>query len=262
MSDPQPAPRPHPIVLISPAMAIGSGYYRPLEREFVHRGWQARTLPRRGFERGQPTASRHEDWSYADEIDEIVRGVELARTEDATRPVILLGHSLGGQLVAGHEAGHPPADGVITIGAALPHFRHFAYGGLPLGALAASVAPVTAALGYWPKAAFGGPGARTLMTEWARMVRTGQPPFLVEQPSTTPALIISLGDDQLAPKNSVDHYASRFFTPDAVTRWHYTSDEVPEGQSNDHITWVRTPQRVVDHAISWWSKAEGDRKAC
>lgn len=39
-----------PVVLIAPAMAIGSGYYRPLVEELESRGWEARALPRRGFE--------------------------------------------------------------------------------------------------------------------------------------------------------------------------------------------------------------------
>lgn len=76
--------------------------------------------------------------------------------------MVLLGHSLGGQLVAGHEAGHPVADGVVSVGGAIPYFRHFAYGGIPIAVLAGVVVPTTTALfGYLPKPASGGPGAHT-----------------------------------------------------------------------------------------------------
>lgn len=242
-----------PIVLIAPAMAIGSGYYRPLVEEFERRGWEARALGRRGFEHGQPRASRTEDWTYRDEIDDIARAVAAARTEAPGRPVLVLGHSLGGQLVAGHELTRSPADGVVTVGGAIPHYRHFRYGGIHLAVMAAAIVPVaTTVLGYLPKPAFGGPGARTFMREWARMVLTGRPPFARGPHIQTPSFIVSLGDDQLSPKPAVDDLA-RLFAPDAVTRWHYAADDVPPGSSNDHITWIRTPEHVVDRVISWWS---------
>ncbi|MGV9292953.1 alpha/beta fold hydrolase [Amycolatopsis sp. NPDC003676] len=248
-----------PFVLISPAMAVGSGYYRPLVAEFERRGWQARALRRRGFERGQPRASRREDWAYRDEIDDIAQAVAAARAESPARPVLLLGHSLGGQLVAGHELTRPPADGVITVAGAIPHYRHFAYGGLHLAAMAALVVPAaTAVFGYLPKPAFGGPGARTLMREWARMVLTGRPPYEIKQPITTPALVISLGDDKLSPVSAVDDLAKRLFAPASVTRWHHTGDQAPPGSTNDHVGWVRTPAEVVDRIVLWWHDAARD----
>lgn len=251
MADPR--TRTAPIVLIAPAMAIGSGYYRPLVEEFERRGWEARALGRRGFEPGRPRASRTVDWTYQDEIDDIAREVAAARAELPNRPVLVLGHSLGGQLVAGHELTRAPVDGVITVGGAIPHYRHFRYGGIHLAAMAAAIVPVTTtALGYLPKPAFGGPGARTFMREWARMVLTGRPPFATGAPIRTPAVIVSLDDDGLSPKPAVDDLAG-LFAPDAVTRWHYTADEVPLGSSNDHIAWVRTPQHVVERVTSWWS---------
>lgn len=242
-----------PIVLISPAMAIGSGYYRPLVAEFERHGWQARALHRRGFERGEPRAGRREDWAYRDEIDDIAQAVAAARAQAPARPVLLLGHSLGGQLVTGHELTRPPTDGVITVAGAIPHYRHYAYGGLHVAAMAALVVPaITAVFGYLPKPAFGGPGARTLMREWARMVLTGRPPYAVDQPITTPALVISLGNDTLSPVAAVDDLAHRLFSSLSATRRHYTSDQAPKGSTNDHIGWVRTPTPVVDRIVTWW----------
>jgi predicted alpha/beta hydrolase len=243
-----------PVVLIAPAMAIGSHYYRPLVEEFARRGWEARALGRRGFERGAARASRRSDWTYRDEIDDIAVAVAAARSEDPDRPVLVLGHSLGGQLVAGHELVHAPVDGVITVGGAIPYHRHFPHGGLPLAAMAAVIVPVTTTiLGYVPKPAFGGPGARTFMRDWARMVLTGRPPFPVDRQIDTPALIVSLDEDGLSPRRAVDDLAA-LFEPGAIARWHYTTDEVPPGASNDHITWVRTPEPVVDRVVSWWEQ--------
>ncbi|MFE3442704.1 alpha/beta fold hydrolase [Nocardia sp. NPDC059180] len=255
-------PNPHrqagnepPIVLIAPAMAIGSRYYTSLVDAFAECGWSARALPRRGFEHGEARASRRHDWSYQDEIDDIANAVAEARAQAPARPVILLGHSLGAQLAAGYELNHEGVDGFVTVGGSLPYHRNYPGFGLPIAAMAGLVVPVlTAAYGYLPKPAFGGPGARTLMREWARMVLTGRTPFPSSGRIGIPSLLVALEGDTLMPKRGVDAFAERVFEPSAVTRWDYLDKDVPPGGSNDHITWVRTPGPVVDRVIGWWGR--------
>lgn len=144
-----PPPQP-PIVLISPAMAIGSRFYRPLVDEFERRGWSARALPRRGFEPDGDPASRHRDWSYRDQIDDIERAVVQARGEDPSRPVVLLGHSLGGQIAVGQVAvgqrgGEGVVDGLITVGSSVPYWRTYpGIGLLAMGLVAPAVTYVSA----------------------------------------------------------------------------------------------------------------------
>ncbi|MCW2867838.1 MAG: putative hydrolase, alpha/beta hydrolase family [Marmoricola sp.] len=249
------APAPAPVVLVAPAMAIGSAYYRPVVEELTARGCVARALPRRGFEPGGPGAGRAHDWSYADEIGDIADAVAQAREEHPDRPVLLLGHSLGGQLAAGHELTRTPVDGLVTVGGCLPHFRDYPYAGLHIAAMGALVVPtLTTVFGYLPRPAFGGPGARTLMREWARMAVTGHPPYAVEQRVRTPSLLISLEGDDLAPARAVDAFARRLFEREAVTRWHYRDADVPPEASNDHVAWVRSPATVVDRVLRWWAE--------
>ncbi|GAA1638921.1 alpha/beta fold hydrolase [Actinoplanes couchii] len=245
--------QPAPIVLVSPAMGIGSRYYRLLVAEFEARGWAARALTRRGFEPDSPPASRAHDWSYADEIEDMAKAVAEARAGHPGRPVILLGHSLGGQLALGHQLQHTPADGMVTVGTSLPWHRDFPLRGAPLVVQAAVIVPaMTGLFGYLPKPSFGGPGARTMMREWARMALTGRPPFPAPAPAPGPALIVSLEGDRLAPARAVDTF-TRLLDADTATRWHFRTVEVPPGASNDHIGWARKPGPVVDRILTWWS---------
>ncbi|MCW2769127.1 MAG: hydrolase [Aeromicrobium sp.] len=242
-----------PLVLVSAAMAVPSAFYRPLVAAFQERGWEARALPTRGFERGEPIASREHDWSYTDEIQSIADAVAKARADDPDRPVILLGHSLGAQLCLGHELNHPPSDGLVTVGAGVPHFRHYPYGGAPLLVISLAIPIVTRLRGFLPKPFFGAPGARTLMQEWAGFLRTGVPPFPAAGRVDVPSLAIHLQGDALAVSTANKAFVERFLDPDRTTRWVYTRDAAPEGGTTDHVQWARTPGPVVDRIITWWS---------
>jgi predicted alpha/beta hydrolase len=235
-------------------MAVSSRFYAPLVDAFEARGWDAVALSRRGFDPDLPPASRGVDWSYDDEITDLADAVTKARAEEPERPVVVLGHSLGAQLAAGHQLHREPADACVAVGASIPHARYYPYAGLPLRGLA-SVIPMVARLrGHLPPPFFGGPGARTMMSEWARMVRTGRPPFEIPHRITTPTLMVRLDRDRYALPASNDWFAELLLDPDVTTRWTYTRDEVPDGGTTHHIHWVRTPQPVVDRIVEWWDE--------
>lgn len=242
-----------PIVVVSAAMSVPSGFYRPLKAAFEERRWACDLVPTRGFDRGQPTASRREDWSYGTEAQTIADHVAAARAAEPDRPVVLLGHSLGCQLGVLHQLHHDPADGFVAVGASVPHFRSYPYGGLGVLFMGVSVPVVTRAFGYLPKPFFGAPGARTLMREWAGFVRSGKAPFDVPHPVPSPTLVVKLQGDAYAVSEATDDFVDQFLDPAVTRRWTYTTGDVPDGGTTDHIQWVRTPDVVVDRIVDWWA---------
>lgn len=242
-----------PIVLISPAMAVPSSFYGRLVASFEERGWQARALTRRGFEPDLPRASRQHDWSYADEIADTQEAIDAARAEQPERPVVLFGHSLGGQLGGAVQIGPRPAEGLVLVGVSLPHFRHYPRIGLPMAAMALTVPLVGRIRGHVPKPWFGGPGARTLMSEWAAVVRNGLPPYPVERRITRPTLAVHLAGDGFSIIAAAHRFERTLVEPDALTSWEYERDLVPEGGSTHHVHWAKHPGPVVERVVRWWT---------
>jgi predicted alpha/beta hydrolase len=240
-------------VLISPAMAVHSGFYKPLVDSFAAHGWGSRVVPRRGFDFGDVPASRTNDWSYDDERATLA--AEIALEKAAGRNVIVLGHSLGGQIAIGLQQRPGAADGFVGIGTGIPwalgDIRSSQFHGGE-GLLGLAVPVVTRALGYWPKPGFGGPGPATLMREWAGMLRNGRLPGGLAAPVTTPSLLITLDGDGMAAASSTVRM-SRMIAPSALTTWTYTRADAPDGAELDHLRWVRSPDAVVTKIIDWWN---------
>lgn len=243
-----------PIALVSPAMAVGSNFYRPIAEAFQTKGWDVKLLPRRGFELGDARASKDNDWSYGDELETMAEAVRAARAENPLRPVVVVGHSLGGQLGAGLQLGEDPADGLVVIGTSLPHYGHFGIRSIGLYAMAHSIRPITAIRGFVPKPLFGAPGAKTLMREWADMITHARMPFDVPHRVTRPTLAIRLERDTYSVTEASKHFEEVMFEPEALTVWTYRRRETPEGGTTHHVHCMRKPERMVDEIVDWWAK--------
>lgn len=245
-----------PHVVVSPAMGVRARFYRPLIDALVEHGWTASVAPRRGIESGDVGPARRRDWSYVDEAHDLGRKVADCRALHPDRPILVLGHSMGAQLCALVAAGRGTdgslPDGYVIIAGSLPWRRYYPRGGMVEYAVAATVPPTTAILGYWPKAGFGGPTPRTLMREWARMVRSGRVPWTAAAQPAGPVLAVRLDGDSLVTPDAASAL-ERHFDAGARTVWTYGTDACPPDGSLDHLRWVRTPEPVVERIVAWWS---------
>lgn len=235
-------------------MAVGSWFYGPVTAAFESQGWDVRVLPRRGFENGAPKAGPKNDWTYADEIRVIEEAVVEARSEDPNRSVVIVGHSLGGHLGAAVQLGDHPADGLVNIGTSTPHYRYYGVRAPGLLAMAAAVRPAAKLSGYLHKPFFGAPGAKTLMSEWATTIITGEMPYDLSSKVSLPALSVHLQGDSYSVKAAVRYFERANFEADSLTRWTYLKKDTPPGGTTHHVHWARHPGPVVEYIVKWWDE--------
>lgn len=251
-----------PVLLVVPALGTPAGAYKRLAAALAERCAEVAVLELRGVGESGLRASRRADWSYADLVDgEVDQAIAALRQRYPGRPLLLLGHSLGGHLALLHQARHPqrPIDGLVLVASGAPYAR--AYGGKRLlvrlfGSLAHWSSKL---LGYFPGdwLGFGGRQGRTLMVEWARFVRTGQmqvstwPDPQVWRPRLkqveVPALALATEGDHYAPVAAMRHLLALSSIPSEVERVRAG----PDGQPPGHFRWLKQPAETVARISAW-----------
>jgi predicted alpha/beta hydrolase len=199
-----------PVVLLLPAMGVPAAYYDPFAARLVGVGLDVLVADLRGTGESTPRPDRTSRYGYADLAGDVTAILATA-PELAGRPVLLLGHSLGGHAATVHLALTPhlatptrPAGEDDAVAAGRPTEAGDAAGagsaaggvvGLVLVASGAPYYPlyegkrrwwvraggwvmpgVARVVGYWPggRFGFGGPQARGVMRDWGRFARGGR----------------------------------------------------------------------------------------
>ena len=249
-------------IVFLPALGVPIGYYEPL-----FQAWARHVI---GVEwRGMPESRvddlRRARFGYSDLIrGDLPAAVRLARALGAP-DVVLVGHSLGGQIALLAAAGgtvRPAAVVAIATGTSaalhLPAHRRWQR---RLGV--AVVGGVSRAAGHWPGhlLRFGGRQPRSMMRDWAYEARHGRY-HLAGDPtdyeaalsdSRVPSLLLALDGDRMVPPAAVAHLARRVGGPaEQIT--------VPAGASGgfDHFTWARrSPRAIIKPVEAWLKQASG-----
>ena len=236
-----------PVVLVQPAMGMKARYYLQLLEALAAAGVHAAVTEQRGHEAsGGRIPGRSYDFGYADLVADLGQAVDAVRAELPGSPVVVLGHSLGGQIAALHAARHPGSlAGLLLVGSGTPHWREFSRKLL----VAAYGFPLTARLvGHFPgeRLKFAGREARGLMRDWGHLARTGR--FAGGEEGLAdvrlPVLAVSIEDDWLAPTSSVDGLVTKLAGA-SVTRVHVEEPGI------DHFRWAKQTDPVVPLITDW-----------
>jgi predicted alpha/beta hydrolase len=250
------APGPSASLVFLPALGVPVAYYRPLFEAWVARGRHVVGVELRGMPRSPVSDLRRNPFGYAHLLREDLPAVFTDPAVAAADRVVLVGHSLGGQLaLLSGAAGTVRADAVVALAAGTSSSA--AHRSRLIRARRAAgvrfIGAVTCSLGYWPghRLGFGGRQPRTLMSDWGYEARTGRYRLRGDRTDyeaalgslAVPALIVAIAGDRMIPGRAVDHLAGRL--PAHVGR--ATIDTVP-----DHFLWARrTPEKVVAGVEDW-----------
>ncbi len=241
-----------PVVLIWPAMGVPARYYRLFAGKLTEAGLSVMVVELRGTGSSTPKPSRRSRYGYPELTEDVGAVLDAVKPRTDGRRLILLGHSLGGQVCALHLAltGDRRVDGLALVAVGLPWFRLYP-AGRRLGVLGftQAIGATTALLGIWPGWAFGGRQARRVILDWAYTARHGRfrPIDGVDvdralHTVTTPVLAVSVDNDFYTPPGTLDHLCGKLAAA-PVRRLHVTAAEA--GAAIDHLNWVRASNPVV-----------------
>lgn len=207
--------QPRAVALIVPAMAVPKEFYAPLGAWLAGNGFDVLTFDFRGMGESAPESLRGFDadvltWARQD----CAAMLAAARARAAGRPVVWIGHSLGGQILP-MTPGSESLAAAVTIASGVGYWRENAY---PLRLyswfLWFFAAPVATALcGYFPGRALGMVGdlPKGVIGQWSRWCRHPEYAVGVEGEAmrdlyrrvTLPLLSLSFTDDEYMSERNV-----------------------------------------------------------
>lgn len=202
-------------VVIAGAMAVPQSFYAELARWLAMKGWQVVTFDYRGIARSAPPTLKGFEadiltWAEQDCRAALAHAQALADG----RPVVWLGHSLGGQILA-MTPGNESLAAAVTVASGVGYWRKNAY---PLRyyswLLWFVIVPIaTALVGYFPgrRLRMVGDLPKGVIKQWSRWCRHPEYAVGVEGAAmreryrrvTQPLLSLSFTDDEYMSASNV-----------------------------------------------------------
>lgn len=203
------------VTLIVAAMAVKQDFYAGLATWLAAKGWDTLTFDLRGIGESAPPTLRGFEadvltWARQD----CAAALAFARARAAGRPLVWIGHSLGGQILA-MTPGNESLAAAVTLASGVGYWRENAY---PLRRYSwwlwhVLVPVATAVCGYFPGRRLGvlGDLPKGVILQWSRWCRhpeyavgvEGEPMRELYRRVTLPLLVISFTDDEYMSESNV-----------------------------------------------------------
>lgn len=141
-----------PVVLVIPAMGVRASFYAPLAQALAGLDMAVACADPRGNGGHSVRRLDGHDWGYEEMIGADLHAlVSWVRSVFPARPVLLLGHSLGGQLGCLYAARYPGhLDGLILTGSGMGDWRGWGRARFKRWAQYVLIGALTRMLGYFP----------------------------------------------------------------------------------------------------------------
>ena len=258
-------PASSPIALIVPALGVSARFYRGLADPLIARSIRPAILELRGRGRSEVRPGGGVDFGLAVLVESDLRAaVALVAQRWPGPPILLIGHSLGGQLAALFCATHPGSVAAfVGVASTSVYWRAWPRGQrISLWIATQLPAILGRGLGSYPghRLGFAGHEATSVMRDWARQSRTGDYHLTGTATDyesalarcTTPGLLLSLPGDWMAPACAVDHLAAKLPTATTV---HLPAGSLHPDLARVHFDWVKAPDPILDRIDAWWPRS-------
>jgi predicted alpha/beta hydrolase len=238
-----------------------ASWYVPFAAALAAAGFHAAVTELRGHEAaaGARRPGRRYDFDYADLLADLRAALTVVRAELPSAPVVLAGHSMGGQLASVLLASDPDAAAaLVLLASGTPHWR--VWGPWQLVRTQAAHA-LAVAVGHFPGArvGFAGREARGVVRDWAGVARNGR--FAVGRPARSslpglavlrlPVLAVTVEGDGFGPRRAA--HALLRLMPKATTESVHVLP-APGDEPLDHFRWARRPELVVPPLAAWLAR--------
>ncbi len=258
-----PSPVPEMVMVFVPALGVRADYYAGFARALSQRGVTVVLNELRGHGRSPVVPNRRTDFGYSALINEDLKaGIDYMRARAGDLPLVLAGHSLGGQLVALYAARYQPRlAGIIQIACSSPYYRGFPSARRRTIYWGSFVIQATAGLmGYFPGKAFGfgRREARRLMNDWARIARYNvfnfdDDPYDYDGTLAVvgcPVMALCFPADTYAPLKAVRYFTGKL--PQNLLQLRQL--DAPFFQGIDHFNWVHQAEPISSLLVAWLSR--------
>ena len=256
-------PATQPIFLCLPAMGVGARFYgrfaQALEARTGGIAIACELLIRGGARKVEG------EFGYREVVEgEIPSLIARARRRYPGRPVVLCGHSLGGQLglLASGLMRQPP-DALVLIAAGTAHYLAWPARERPLARATVRLIAFAARVLPWysgNRLGFGGDQPSRLMRDWTFNATTGRyrlegsaldEAAIAARMATLRIPVLSLGieGDLLAPEGAQAELLAH--APGAELTQSWMAEAQPIGRWRRHFSWARTPSAMAETIARW-----------
>lgn len=253
------------LLIFSPAMGVRAAHYSGWAQSLTKHGFTVIINELRGNGLSPVRASRSADFGYAELINEDLHDIVAYAAEHyPALPLILGGHSLGGQVAALYTAKYKAqVAGLLLIAVSSPYYRGFSAPQSNQIRFSSYLFQASAAvLGYFPGKHFGlgRREARTLINDWSKVARHNLfapkgDTFNYEAALAhieCPILTICFARDVFAPLTAVRQLTQKF-PQEQLTLMHI--DE-PELAHVNHFNWVKESSFLAAAIQRWLTPSD------
>ena len=250
-------------LLCLPAMGVSAAKYHAFIETLAESGLTAATYDLRGNGNSSVRASRQVDFSYADLVEQdLPAAMEALTAAYPDSKIVLLGHSLGGQMASLYLGRQPDA----AVGLILPASCTVYFKGWPnprrwmLLLFTQFAALLAKVMGYFPGHSlnFGGREARSVMRDWAYNARTGKYRLADSkhdyEASLTgikvPVLAINFSNDDFAPTPATRNLLQKLSSLSDINMIELSGEDMGLTRA-DHFNWLKQPQKVCETINNW-----------